>query len=96
MISGSEIRPGRAASNLHAPMVARGWTVVASNIGVWGHRAALANGVLAHADETDDSHARLARTRSSVIPAALLRRAVWNFRETLLRAVTLGYDVGTR
>src|SRR6266576_3547974 len=56
-ISGSEIRPGRAAIEFvrvyGGEEVA---TVVASNIVCGPIEAALANGVLAHADETDDSH----------------------------------------
>jgi 2-methylcitrate dehydratase PrpD len=60
--------------------------------------AALANGVLAHADETDDSHApSLSHPGCAVVPAALaigeqLGIAGMHF----LRAVALGYDVGPR
>ena len=61
MISGSELLPGRAAINF-----ARNYggekvaTVVCSNQMCGAIEAALANGVLAHSDETDDAHARLA------------------------------------
>src|ERR1700722_601557 len=57
MISGSALPPGRAALEF-----ARGYggkeiaTVVASNIVCGPIEAAFANGVLAHSDETDDSH----------------------------------------
>lgn len=60
--------------------------------------AALANGMSAHADETDDSHARsISHPGCAVVPAALaigdLRKATG---EQVLRAVAAGYDVGTR
>lgn len=57
MVSGAELPPGRAAIEF-----ARGYggkavaTVAASHIACGPIEAALANGVLAHADETDDSH----------------------------------------
>src|SRR5258708_22943237 len=57
MISGSSLAPGRAALEF-----ARAYggkevaTVVASNIVCGPIEAAFANGVLAHSDETDDSH----------------------------------------
>ena len=58
MISGSELPPGRTAIQFAreygGPEVA---TVVASNFSCGPIEAALTNGVLAHADETDDSHA---------------------------------------
>jgi 2-methylcitrate dehydratase PrpD len=60
--------------------------------------AALANGMCAHADETDDSHApSLTHPGCAVIPAALAmaereRRSGPDF----LRAVAVGYDVGPR
>ena len=57
MISGSEIPPGRAAIEfVRAYGGKEVATVVASNIVCGPIEAALANGVLAHADETDDSH----------------------------------------
>src|SRR3954469_13540959 len=57
MISGSELAPGRAAlafarAQAGAPIA----TVVASSIITSAAEAALLNGVLAHSDETDDSH----------------------------------------
>jgi len=60
--------------------------------------AALANGMLAHADETDDSHAP-SRTHPgcAVVPAALaLAERTHASGETFLRAVVLGYDVCAR
>jgi 2-methylcitrate dehydratase PrpD len=99
MISGSELAPGRAAiqfaRNYGGKEVA---TVVASNIVCGPIEAALANGVLAHSDETDDSHgASRSHPGVSVVPAALAAGEHFGISGThLLRAVTLGYDVGTR
>lgn len=99
MISGSEIRPGRAAIEF-----ARAYggkevaTVVSSNIVCGPIEAALANGVLAHADETDDSHGpSRSHPGVSVVPAALAAGEQFGISgKHFLRAVTLGYDVGTR
>jgi 2-methylcitrate dehydratase PrpD len=60
--------------------------------------AALANGMLAHADETDDSHAP-SRTHPgcAVIPAALAAaESVGASGEQFIRAVVLGYDIAAR
>jgi len=99
MVSGSDLPPGRAAIQF-----ARSYggekiaTVVASNILCGPIEAALANGVLAQADETDDSHApSLSHPGCAVVPAALAageRFAIGGAQ--FLRAVALGYDVGPR
>jgi 2-methylcitrate dehydratase PrpD len=99
MVSGSHLAPGQKAIRY---VTSQGGTAEAS---VPGTRivttvvnAALAGGMLAHADETDDSHARsLTHPGCAIVPAALAMAE----RErasgvALLRAVTLGYDVGTR
>ena len=99
MISGSELPPGRAAiqfvRSYGGKEVA---TVVASNIVCGPIEAALANGVLAHADETADSHGpSRSHPGVSVVPAALAAGEQFGIAGThFLRAVTLGYDVGTR
>jgi 2-methylcitrate dehydratase PrpD len=60
--------------------------------------AALANGVMAHSDETDDSHNDShSHPGCSVVPAALASGEEFGIDGArLLRAVTLGYDIGTR
>src|SRR5215470_16699804 len=60
--------------------------------------AALANGVMAHADETDDSHnASRSHPGCAIVPAALaVAEEVGIDGTRFLRAVTLGYDIGTR
>ena len=99
MISGSEIRPGHAAIEfVRAYGGKEVATVVASNIVCGPIEAALANGVLAHADETDDSHGpSRSHPGVSVVPAALAAGEQFGISgKHFLRAVTLGYDVGTR
>src|SRR6266849_5616172 len=99
MISGSEIRPGRAAMEFVRSYGGKEVaTVVSSNILCGPIEAALANGVMAHADETDDSHGpSRSHPGVSVVPAALAAGEQYAVSGThFLRAVTLGYDVGTR
>jgi 2-methylcitrate dehydratase PrpD len=99
MVSGSRLPPGPIAI---AYVRRLGGTPQAS---VAGSRvvtscvnAALANGMLAHADETDDSHAPSRNHPGcAVVPAALAAaEAKHASGEQLLRAVVLGYDVAAR
>src|SRR5260370_7870982 len=99
MSSGSELHPGRAALEFaHAYGGKEIATVVASSVVCGPIEAALANGVLAHADETDDSHGpSRSHPGVSVVSAALASGE--QFAATgahFLRAATLGYDIGTR
>src|ERR1700681_3153568 len=99
MISGSQLPPGRAA--LHFSRAYGGKevaTVVAANFLCGPIEAALTNGMLAHADETDDSHApSQSHPGCAVVPAALAAGERFGISGThFLRAVTLGYDVGPR
>lgn len=99
MISGSELPPGRAAVEFARSYGGREVaTVVASNLLCGPIEAALANGVLAHADETDDSHSpSQSHPGCAVIPAALAAGEQFGITGThFLRAVALGYDIGTR
>src|SRR5229473_7086456 len=99
MISGSELAPGRAAISF-----ARGYggarvaTVVGSDVQCGPIEAALANGVMAHADETDDSHApSLSHPGCAVVPAALaVGEQLGIDGMHFLRAAALGYDIGPR
>ena len=99
MISGAELPPGQAALRYlraHAGKGAR--TIAASSLTAGPVDAALANGVMGHADETDDSHGRSrSHPGCAVVPAALAAGEEFAVTgERFLRAVTLGYDVGTR
>ena len=99
MISGADLPPGRAA--IRFAKAYRGdqvSTVVASNILCGSIEAALTNGILAHSDETDDSHApSQSHPGCAVVPAALASAEQFGMDGVqFMRAVTLGYDVGTR
>src|SRR5262245_25992600 len=99
MISGSELPPGRAAiAFARAYGGAEVSTIVASSLRVGPIEAALANGVLAHSDETDDSHAPSTwHPGCAVVPAALAVGERFGIDGAhFLRAVALGYDVGSR
>src|SRR5258708_11090483 len=99
MISGSGLPPGRAALEF-----ARAYggkeiaTVVASKIVCGPIEAAFANGVLAHSDETDDSHGpSRSHPGVSTVPAALAAGEQYRISGAqFVRTVTLGYDIGTR
>ncbi|MGE0651736.1 MAG: MmgE/PrpD family protein [Alphaproteobacteria bacterium] len=99
MISGSELLPGRRAIAYVEGLGGRREAAVAgSRIVTSAPNAALANGMLAHADETDDSHvASHTHPGCAVVPAALAAaEKVHAGGRAFLRAVTLGYDVGCR
>src|SRR6266700_1139551 len=99
MISGSELPPGRAALQFAGAYGGKEVaTVVASKIVCGPIEAALTNGMLAHADETDDSHApSQSHPGCAVVPAALAAGERFGISGThFLRAVTLGYDIGPR
>ncbi len=98
MISGSQLAPGRAAIRF-----VQGYggdkvsTIVASNILCGPIEAALANGVMAHADETDDSWPSGWHPGCNVVPAALAAGEKFGITGAhFTRAVALGYDIGAR
>jgi 2-methylcitrate dehydratase PrpD len=99
MISGAELPPGQAAlkfaTEYGGKQIA---TIVASNLRCGPIEAAMTNAMLAHADETDDSHpGSQSHPGCAVIPAALATGEQFDVSgEHFLRAVALGYDVGTR
>ena len=99
MVSGSELPPGQAAQRYIREHGGNGTiTVTGPALTAAPIDAALANGVMAHADETDDSHNE-ARSHPgcSVVPAAMAAGEVYGIDGAgLLRAVTLGYDIGPR
>src|SRR5437763_3049661 len=99
MISGAELPPAKVAFSFAATQSGQKTaTVVGSNLLCGPLEAAMANGMLAHSDETDDSHAPShSHPGCAVVPAALAvgeRFGVDGAR--LVRAVALGYDVGPR
>src|SRR6202022_3283079 len=75
MISGTGLPPGRAAMRFVASYAGgKTATIVASPVLCGAIEAALVNGMLAHSDETDDSHA-FSRTHPgcAIVPAAFAR-----------------------
>lgn len=98
MISGAELPPGRAAirfaDSYGGEKIA---TVAASKVLCGPIEAALANGVLAHSDETDDSWPNGWHPGCNVVPAALAVGEQFGISGAhFLRAVVLGYDIGSR
>lgn len=99
MISGSELPPGQAAQRYIREHGGTGSvTVVGSALTAAPVDAALANGVMAHADETDDSHNESrSHPGCAVVPAAFAAGETYGIDGVaLVRAVTLGYDIGPR
>lgn len=99
MVSGAQLEPGRMAIEYARSL---GGTAEALLMGTDSEttaiNAALANGMMAHADETDDSHLLgRAHIGCSVVPAALAMAEKLGCGGTaFLRAVVLGYDIGAR
>lgn len=99
MISGSRLPPGRKAiSYVRTRGGSRESSVAGSRIVTTADYAALANGILAHADETDDSHTPTSQHPGCGIVSAALAMAEsrGSGGTSLLRAITLGYDVSCR
>jgi len=99
MVSGSELLPGQAAQRYIRAYGGKGASTIAgTTLTAAPVEAALANGVMAHADETDGSHnASRSHPGCAVVPAALaVGEELGVDGARFLRAVTLGYDVGTR
>ncbi len=99
MVSGAGMEPGRvAAAYVRSLGGTREAGLVAGRFRTTAVNAALANGMAAHADETDDSHpASLTHPGCAVVPAALaMAERQGCSGEDLLRAVALGYDMTAR
>jgi 2-methylcitrate dehydratase PrpD len=99
IISGSELPPGQAAQRyIRAHGGAGAATIAARRLTAAPAEAALANGMMAHADETDDSHNESrSHPGCAIVPAALaVGEELGIDGARLLRAVALGYDAGTR
>jgi len=99
MISGIDLPPALIALRFaRAHQGERIATVAASDIMCSAIDAALVNGMLAHSDETDDSHApSQSHPGCAVVPAALAAGEQFGIDGArFLRAVALGYDIGPR
>lgn len=99
MVSGTKLLPGKMAISYVKKL---GGTpeaqVVGTRILTNAVNAAVANAMLAHADETDDSHAPSLTHPGCGIVSAALAMAERGRRDgtAMLRAVTLGYDISSR
>lgn len=99
IVSGSKLKPGQLAKKYaQSQSGVEEAQVIGSQIVTSAINAAFANGIMAHADETDDSHRR-SRTHPgcAIVPAALSiseREGVDGI--SFLKGVVVGYDIGCR
>jgi 2-methylcitrate dehydratase PrpD len=99
MVSGSRLKAGVAAAKYVEGLGGKpqamviGTPMMTSTV-----NAALANGMAAHGDETDDSHLKARfHPGCGIVPAALATaETAGRNGNDLLRAVALGYDIGAR
>jgi 2-methylcitrate dehydratase PrpD len=96
VVSGSRLKPGRMAIKyIRGQGGKREATLAGTRSLTSAVNAALANGMMAHADETDDSHAgSKTHPGCSIVPAAwaMAEREGRGGRD-LLQAVVFGYDI---
>jgi 2-methylcitrate dehydratase PrpD len=97
VVSGSRLKAGRLGIQYAREQGAKGECgVLGSNVRTVPITAAFANGMSAHADETDDSNSQL-HPGCAIVPAAWSVGESQNRNgEALLRAVILGYDIAMR
>ena len=99
MISGSKLPPGLLAIEY---IRGQGGTpeaqVVGSSLVTTAVNAALANAIMAHSDETDDSHAPSStHPGCAIVPAALaIAERQGSSGAEFIEAVVVGYDIGCR
>ena len=99
MISGARLKPGEMAIRyIREQGGVPEASILTTSIRTSAVNAALANGMFAHADETDDFEpVTKAHPGCAVVPAALaIAEREGRSGTELLRAVTLGYDVCCR
>ena len=97
IVSGSTLQAGKLGlQHARAQGGKEECAVLGSNLRTTPISAAFANGMSAHADETDDSNSQL-HPGCAIVPAALAVAESQNRGgDALLRAVILGYDIGFR
>jgi 2-methylcitrate dehydratase PrpD len=97
VVSGSTLTPGQLGLQHARDQGGKEeCSVLGSNLKTTPIVAAFANGMSAHADETDDSNSQL-HPGCAIVPAALAMAESQNSSgDALLRAVILGYDIGFR
>ncbi|NND49896.1 MAG: MmgE/PrpD family protein, partial [Rhizobiales bacterium] len=100
MVSGATLKPGDMAfkyARLHGSGTPEA-TVVASDMVLPVIPAAIANGMLGHSDETDDSNGSAGfHPGCAILPASLaMAEREGASGAELVRSVALGYDIGSR
>lgn len=99
MVSGSRLRAGRLATQYIKALGGSGnCTVAGTAIKTSPVDAALANGMMGHGDETDDSHlGGRFHPGCGIVPCVLAAAEMrGSSGMAVLRAVALGYDIGAR
>jgi 2-methylcitrate dehydratase PrpD len=99
IVSGSRLRAGELAiAYVKRLGGAAEATLIGTPLVIPAENAALANGMAGHADETDDSHLRgRYHPGCGIVPAALALAELEDRNGgDFIRAVALGYDIGTR
>jgi len=99
MISGSRLKPGRLAISYAKALGGTQESLVpGTEILTTARNAALAGGMCAHADETDDSHpTAFFHPGCAIVPSGLAMAERGEASGTaLINAVALGYDIGAR
>ena len=97
IVSGSTLKAGRLGlQHARAQAGKEECAILGSNFRTTPILAAFANGMSAHADETDDSTAQL-HPGCAMVPAALaVAESQHRTGDAFLRAVILAYDIGFR
>jgi 2-methylcitrate dehydratase PrpD len=97
IVSGSRLKPGQLGlQHARAQGGKEECSVLGTNLKTTPIMAAFANGMSAHADETDDSNTQL-HPGCAIVPAALsVAESQERTGDALLTAVILGYDIGFR
>jgi 2-methylcitrate dehydratase PrpD len=99
MISGSQLKPGKLAKQFAERQLGKEEAqIICSSVLTTAINAALANGMMAHSDETDDFLPKCYFHPGSVIVPAALSIAEREGADGMrfLRGVVVGYDIGSR
>ncbi|HSS64999.1 MAG TPA: MmgE/PrpD family protein [Gammaproteobacteria bacterium] len=99
VVSGSRLPPAEPVLRYVGSLGGTGEALVCgTSVVTTAINASMANAMLAHADETDDSHlTSRSHLGCGVVPAALaMGEREGSSGENLVRAVALGYDIGAR
>jgi 2-methylcitrate dehydratase PrpD len=99
MVSGSRLRPGEMVKKFIQKQAGiQEAQVAGSHLMTSAINAAFANGIMAHADETDDAHSgSYTHPGCAIVPAALsMAEKEGAGGRRFLKGVVVGYDIGCR